>query len=245
MGEMSKTTERAVRYVDAGGRNLPVALVEDRRATRLTLRIMPGTGGLRLSMPPRVSDSQIDAFLSRNLGWIRTRLDRMPEPVEAVNGAVIPFRGVDHRVRATGTPRGVVHRCSSPHGAELVVPGPTSATGRRLRDFFRKEARILLNEAVHRHAEKLEVRPKSIRITDSRSRWGSCSTTRTLSFSWRIVMAPPAVLEYLAAHETAHLREMNHGPRFWALVRELCPQLEQQKNWLRRHGNQLHAIRLD
>jgi len=94
-------------------------------------------------------------------------------------------------------------------------------------------------------AEALNVRPKIVRITDTTSRWGSCSTTRTLSFSWRIIMAPPVVLRYLAAHEVAHLREMNHSPDFWNLVREICPDMDKHKAWLRTNGNRLHAISFD
>jgi predicted metal-dependent hydrolase len=86
------------------------------------------------------------------------------------------------------------------------------------------------------------VRPKSIRITDSRSRWGSCSASRTLSFSWRIIMAPPAALDYLAAHEVAHLKEMNHSPDFWRLVARLCPAMEAQKAWLRANTERLHSV---
>ena len=79
-------------------------------------------------------------------------------------------------------------------------------------------------------------------MKDTRSRWGSCSWNGNLSFSWRIVMAPPLVIDYLAAHEVAHLQEMNHGPKFWALCKQLCPRMEEARTWLKQHGSQLHAI---
>ena len=77
---------------------------------------------------------------------------------------------------------------------------------------------------------------------DTRSRWGSCTSDGRLAFSWRIVMAPPYVIDYLAAHEVAHLAEMNHGPRFWTACRRLCPRTDEAKAWLKRHGTMLHAI---
>ena len=109
-------------------------------------------------------------------------------------------------------------------------------------DFLKKEARHDLERAVMRHAMMLGVRVKAIRLRDQTSRWGSCSSTGMLSFSWRLVMAPPFVLDYLAAHEVAHLHEMNHGPRFWHLVESVCPETKQARAWLNREGLRLHAI---
>ena len=125
---------------------------------------------------------------------------------------------------------------------EALAPGAADHVGRRVVDFLRRMARRELDEAVARHAASLAVRPHSLRITDSRSRWGSCSHTRTLSFSWRIIMAPPAALDYLAAHEVAHLKEMNHSPAFWRLVAQLCPDMKAQRSWLRANTDRLHAI---
>ena len=79
-----------------------------------------------------------------------------------------------------------------------------------------------------------------IAIRDTKSRWGSCSSTGTLSFSWRLIMAPPLVLDYLAAHEVAHLKELNHSNRFWTLLHELCPATDEAERWLKRHGAELH-----
>jgi len=95
------------------------------------------------------------------------------------------------------------------------------------------------------HAKTVGKPVKSMTLKDTRSRWGSCSWDGKLSFSWRIVMAPPIVIDYLAAHEVAHLREMNHGPAFWALCRKLCPEMDEAKAWLKRHGSALHAIDFD
>ena len=120
--------------------------------------------------------------------------------------------------------------------------GDPAHVARRVTDFLKREARRDLEAAVARHAEALGVRPRSITIRDTVSRWGSCSTTGALNFSWRIVLAPPDVLDYLAAHEVAHLKEMNHSERFWALVEQLMPGMEAQRDWLRMHGAGLHAV---
>jgi predicted metal-dependent hydrolase len=113
---------------------------------------------------------------------------------------------------------------------------------RRVLDFLKKQAREDLSNAIDFHAERLGVKPKSISIRDSKTRWGSCSSNGTLSFSWRIILAPSDILDYLAAHEVAHLREMNHSPRFWKLVEDTCPHTKQSRAWLKAHGAILHAL---
>ena len=125
---------------------------------------------------------------------------------------------------------------------QLIVGGDPKHFSRRVLDFLCREAGRDLAERVKRHAAAVGLEPRAITIKDTTSRWGSCTHDRRLAFSWRIVMAPPSVLDYLAAHEVAHFVEMNHGPKFWALCRELCPEMEAGKTWLKRHGSGLHAI---
>jgi hypothetical protein len=237
-----KPAIRRERLIEAGGRTLPVAVVENSRATRLTLRIVPGGKALRVTIPPHVSDNQVDHFIARNRNWVAVRLDKLPEPVTASVGAIIPFLGVGHRIVPVNRLRGVVEAGQHLGKPALLVPGEREHAGRKVTAFLKREARKRLDHAVARYCAVLGVRARALRITDTTSRWGSCSTTRTLSFSWRIVMAPPEVLEYLAAHEVAHLKEMNHSPAFWAIVKKLCPAMERHKAWLKRHGSLLHAI---
>ena len=224
---------------------LPVTVVEHRRARRLTLRIVPGGRSLRLTTPPDIDDRHLDRFLQRNRAWVAARIARMPQPVSVRNGAVIPYIGTDHRIEHEERDRGNVTPAMDGAQPVLRIRAPRDSAGRRLKRFFVAEARQRLGEAVERHSASLGVRPRAIRLADTSSRWGSCSTTRTLSFSWRIVMAPAEVLDYLAAHETAHLREMNHSDRFWSLVDGLCPEMERQKHWLRKNGPILHAVNFD
>lgn len=236
---------RRDRELEADGRMLPVTVVDNAQARRLTLRILPGGRSLRVTTPPHVPEAEIDHFLARNRNWVAARLSRLPESVALGEGATIPYLGVEHRIVHLDRLRGVIEIREIAGAPALLVPGEPDHLPRKLVDFLKKQARIRLNAAVDRHARTLGVRPRTIRITDTTSRWGSCSSLRTLSFSWRIVMAPPEVLDYLAAHEVAHLREMNHSAAFWDLVRHACPDMERHRHWLRKNGARLHAVVLD
>jgi len=231
-------------FVEIDGRIVPVKVNVNDRAKRITLRIMPDGDGLKVTTPSHVGDDEIEAFVERNRNWAATRMSRMPDRVDMVEGAMIPFKGVDHRIVLSGKLRGLVKVDYIDDQPVLIVPGEASATGRKLVSFMKSQARKELDRVVSIHASTIGIRPKQIRITDTTSRWGSCSTTRTLSFSWRIIMAPPEVLNYLAAHEVAHLKEMNHSNRFWSLTRELCPDTDIQKSWLKSHGSKLHAVKV-
>lgn len=230
--------------IEIDGRILPVRVNENDRAKRITLRIMPDGDGLKVTTPGHVGDDEIEAFVQRNRNWAEARISRMPDQVQLVEGAMVPFRGIDHQIILSGKLRGIVSEEVQDGEPILLVPGEANTTSRKLVSFFKTQARKELNHVVSIHSEKIGIRPKQIRITDTTSRWGSCSTTRTLSFSWRIIMAPPEVLNYLAAHEVAHLKEMNHSNRFWTLTRELCPDTDAQKSWLRTNGSRLHAIKV-
>ena len=233
------------------GRAHGVVVAENRRTRRLTLRLLtrpvPREGApddqFRITVPPGTGLAEIDAFLARNRDWAGEQLSRRPARVAVRDGAVIPVRGVDTVVVHAGSRRGIARFGDLPDGRPaLFVPGEADHLARRVRDVLKREARRDLERAVARYAALLEVHPRSITIRDTVSRWGSCSTTGALNFSWRIVLAPPRVLEYLAAHEVAHLREMNHSPRFWAHVEAVMPDMDEPRRWLRLHGATLHAV---
>ena len=222
------------------GRAHGVAVSENRRTRRLTLRLLAQPKGgdtFRVSVPPGTPMEEIDAFLLRHRDWAAGQLAARPEPVAFRDGATVPLRGVATRI---------VHRGGRMRtrleGDALLVGGEADHLARRVTDFLRREARRDLEAAVARHAATLGVTPRSITVRDTVSRWGSCSTTGALNFSWRIVLAPPEVLDYLAAHEVAHLREMNHSDRFWALVERLRPGMERERTWLKEHGAGLHLV---
>ncbi len=224
-------------------RRVPLQVREHPTARRIVLRIAPGGGGVRLTVPRRTARATILDFLERHRGWVEERLG--PAPAHVADGAFLPFRGGSLLVRHDPARR--LARLDPPAGEgepwRLHVGGEAAHTARRVADALKREARRDLEAAVERHAMALGLRPRALSLKDTTSRWGSCTADRRLSFSWRIVMAPPFVLDYLVAHEMAHLREMNHGPGFWALCRELCPGMDAGRDWLRREGASLHAWR--
>ena len=193
-------------------------------------------------MPQRGSLDEARRFLDRHAGWLTRQLDRLPPPTPIADGAVIPLRGVPHVIRHAPGRRGTVDRDD-----RRRAPGPSrrrrgGASPPPRRRLPQARGRRDLEPAVVRHAARLGVRATAISLRDQTSRWGSCSVSGHLSFSWRLVMAPPFVLDYLAAHEVAHLRELNHSRRFWRLVELLCPETETARAWLNAKGAALHAI---
>ncbi|PYE86367.1 M48 family metallopeptidase [Phyllobacterium leguminum] len=247
MGLFSVTPEKSTeaesnRDYRVAGRTLPLRVVENPRATRLTLRIEAGGKGLRVTIPPGLPAREVDRFLSRHEGWIETRIARLPDRALVRPGIKIPIRGVPHLiVHEPG--RGTVEAIDGEDGARtLVVHGDRLHLPRRIADFLKREAQREMEVLVARHTASVGRRAKAIRHKDTKSRWGSCTSDGVLSFSWRIVMAPPPVINYLVAHEVAHLIEMNHGPKFWKLCLELCPDTDRCKAWLKRNGSALQAI---
>ncbi len=211
----------------------------------MTLRIDSRNGGPVLTLPERVSRAEAERFLTSHSGWLQHRLEQLPAAIPFIDGGTFPLRGRTVRiVHRAG--RGTVQFCDMPDGPpdeqQVLVHGRAEHLSRRLTDWLKDQARHDLTAAVERHAAELGVRPAAIRVRDTGSRWGSCSSRRTLSFSWRLILAPPNVLDYLAAHEVAHLREMNHSAKFWQLVAMLDADYKTAQIWLKREGAGLFAV---
>ena len=226
-----------------GGTDVPVTIRHQPRARRYNLRIVSASGEVVLTIPRGGSyDKGLD-FLARHEHWLAERLERHPAPVPFAEGRLIPLRGIPHRLRIADRLRGAVVPLPS-QGNDAVpgleVPGGTSHAPRRLEEWLRKQAHGDLAEAVARHTANLGKPANGITVRDTRSRWGSCSSRSRLSFSWRLILAPTFVLDYVAAHEVAHLKEMNHGQRFWTLLDDLSPDVERAEAWLRDNGADLH-----
>nr|WP_319515022.1 SprT family zinc-dependent metalloprotease [uncultured Cohaesibacter sp.] len=228
-------------YLHHEGRKIEVRLKPNVRAKRLILRLDSKTGEPVATCPPGLGESKILHFLQKNVNWLVDRQQARAPNVPFEHGAVIPVRGLSHTLEHNDVARGTVRLLELEEGRILLVSGNESHMARRVTDWLKKQARKDLEEAVARHAAALDVKPASIRIKDTTSRWGSCSANRTLSFSWRVIMAPSFVLNYLAAHEVAHLREMNHSDRFWRHVESICPNYEDGQAWLRDQGRRLHS----
>lgn len=208
---------------------------------RLTLRVSGARGDIVLTMPERASLSSARAFAEAHGGWIVARLGRIPERVELGPGSLVPLRGIVHRiVYEPGPRRPPLPGVDAAGEAILVVTGDPLSVPGRVRRYLLAEAQRDLSVAVATHTAALGVPHRRIALRDTRSRWGSCSSSGTLSFSWRLILAPPFVLDYLAAHEVAHLKELNHSQRFWRILHDLCPATDEAERWLKRHGGELH-----
>jgi predicted metal-dependent hydrolase len=216
-----------------------------RQARRYTLRIQAATREVILTMPPRGSLKEAKEFAQKHGGWIAARLGRLPEAAPFAHGVVIPLRGTPHRIVHRRNTRGTVWTETAANGEQLLcVAGDAPHINRRVTTYLKLEARRDLETASRHYAQQIGVRIKRITVRDQSSRWGSCSTTGALSYSWRLIFAPPYVLDYLAAHEVAHLREMNHSIRFWRLLARLSPAMKRAKVWLDVHGTDLHRYGL-
>lgn len=237
--------------LDLGDREVAVAVRRSERAVRYSLRLsadgepvltLPGRGG---------SFAEAVSFLERHRGWLDDRLSRRPAKVPFAPGAILPLRGRPHLVEHHAERRGTVWLDGSAEATpptpdqdllpKICVAGGVEHVSRRVADFLKREARADLTRAVEIHTRRLGVKAAAIRLKDTKTRWGSCTAEGELSFSWRVVLAPPHVLDYLAAHEVAHLREMNHSHRFWAHVAATCPAWREGRHWLKTQGVALHA----
>ena len=236
-------TPRATHFDLATERgNVAIALRRHPRARNYTLRVGRANGAPVLTMPARGSLAEARAFLDRHAGWLVNQMGKLPQVEPIADGGTVPLRGVHHSIRHVSLARGTVTVIDGGGHPVMLVPGRPEHLRRRVVDFLKREARRDLERSALRHAMMLGVRVKAIRLRDQVSRWGSCTATGHLSFSWRLVMAPPFVLDYLAAHEVAHLQEMNHSPRFWHLVESVCKETRAARAWLNKEGPRLHAI---
>ncbi len=218
-----------------------VRLRRHRRARRYTLRVHTASRDVVLTMPLRGSVREARSFALKHGAWIAARLARLPGVAPFGDGMILPLRGEPHRIAHRPKERGTVWIEMGSDGEQLLcVAGQAPHIGRRVGDYLKREAKRELEVASRRAAEKLDVTIKRVSVRDQASRWGSCSSSGVLSYSWRLIMAPPIVLEYLAVHEVAHLREMNHSARFWRLVNAHCPDAARAKAWLDAHGSDLH-----
>lgn len=218
------------------GEPLEVTFVRSARARRASLRVDAARRRIVLTAPLRMGRGMAIDFALAQAGWIAARLKRLPDLKPFVDGTEVPLFGAPHLIRHRADRRGTVWR----EGTEIHVAGKPEHLPRRLRDWLTAELRNELVPLVHAKAQTVERPVKRITLRDSRSRWGSCGPDATLSFSWRLVFAPPEVLDYLVAHEVAHLVHLNHGPRFWALARTLCiVPIEGPQGWLKKNGEVL------
>lgn len=266
--ELGRGVYREPQGLRIAGLDTQVQVRRHQAARRLTLRVSQVKREAVLTMPVGSSFHDAARFVTQHMEWLRGKLEALPEPVAFTDGCIILYRGERHRIDFVGPTRhakvawteGVREaqrllkeaqdmapasrrsrvRLPDRHLPRICVSGHREHAPRRLHDWLMQRAQEALSERVHYYAKVLGLRPRRVTIRDQVSRWGSCSSARVLSFSWRLILAPAFVLDYVAAHEVAHLKEMNHGPRFWAIVKRAFPRMEEARRWLRRHGAELH-----
>ncbi|WP_436398236.1 M48 family metallopeptidase [Roseobacter sp. S98] len=216
---------------------IPLILRRSGRARRISLRVSQLDGRVTLTLPPRVSEREAVRFAKEKQAWIRRHLAARAEDVTVQPGIVLPIGGQPHEVVAGAGRRVVIEN------GRAAVPGDPAQAGKRLAAHLRTIARDRLSAASDDYAARLGRPYSAITLRDTRSRWGSCSSEGRLMYSWRLILAPPEVLDYVAAHEVAHLAEMNHSSTFWDGVRRIYGEYEAPRRWLRQNGGELHRYR--
>ncbi len=224
------------RTIDIGGNRINLRIRRNPRAKRIILRVDAANDGAVVTLPRRASEREGLELAKSKAGWILQRLAALPPKVGFADGAHIPYLGAEHLVRHRPDARGVVWL----EGGEINVAGKPEHVSRRIRDWLVSEARRRVSEKACDKALRLGLKPGKISLRDTRSRWGSCSHNGSISFSWRLVMSPEMVLDYVVAHEVAHLKFMNHGPMFWRTVGELTVDVKTARAWLNHNGERLH-----
>ena len=234
---MREALESQTPVIEVDGRPVSLSVRRSRRARRLYLRVDPAAPAdfpVELVLPRGVGLAEGLRFARDMAGWVGRRLKALPATVPFTDGTPIEVGGETLVIRHVGG-RGPTRR----EGGLLLVAGDADYIRRRVRDWLKTQARAVLAERSRALAATIGKTIASIRLSDPRSRWGSCSSEGGLAYSWRLILAPPFVLDYVVAHEVAHLVHANHGPRFWKLTAELCGDTDTPRAWLNRHGPRL------
>jgi len=207
------------------------------RARRISLRVSGIDGRVTLTLPKGVSERAALEFAQEKASWLRAQLSKQPDGVDVGMGSWLPIEGTPCML-ITGKGRRVILTNNT-----LLVPGPVESASRRVQAWLKTRARDRLAAASDHYAAQLGRSYAKLTLRDTRSRWGSCTSDGGLMYSWRLILAAPEILRYVAAHEVAHLAEMNHSPAFWAHVEKLYPDYNIPRRWLRQNGAELHRYR--
>lgn len=224
-------------YLKVGEEVLPLVIRRHARAKRICLRYNPTAHAISLTLPRNTHISSGLDFLHAKGKWLIDTLEEMPRHKQIKPGVVIPLLG--NRVRIKHDPRLRGWLLSDD---TLLVAGDRAEFAERIHETLKKIGKNEITRIAQEYAAHIGKRVNRVSVRDTRSRWGSCSSTGNLSFSWRLIFAPREVMEYVVAHEVAHLKHMNHSTNFWNLVEFLCPDYEVAKEWLRLHGKHLYRF---
>ncbi len=219
------------------GREIPLDVTRHARAKRMTLRFDSQRRVVRLSLPPRASQKLAARFLQEKRHWLEAQVTSAPLAVPYRHGMVLPVLGDELTLHHTETERTRIRRLEN----TLQVETATRHLSAKLEDWLKKEFRATALEDAYDYAQALGVTFKRLSVREATSRWGSCSTSGTISLNWRLVFAPTDVRRYVVAHEIAHIEAMHHGPEFWQLVERVHPEYKAHRKWLHQHAARLHA----
>jgi predicted metal-dependent hydrolase len=218
------------------GKNIDIHVRRSARARRILLHVDVYTGAVELVLPRRTSIEEGLGFARSKGAWLQSRLKEIAPLVPFADGARFPLLGRDIRIRHVPQLFEEVWR----ENGSLIVAGAARRVSESVESWLRAEAARAFAPIADEKADRLGAKYRRIIVRDPRTRWGSCSLNGDLAFSWRLVMAPKDVLEYVVAHEVAHLKVMNHSRRFWSLVDKICDGVEDSRDWLRVNGAALH-----
>ncbi len=224
--------------ISLGGRMIPLVVRRNRQARRVVLRIDIEAGGIALTLPGRTALAEGLALAHERADWVLRCLDKLPAHVPFADGVTLPVLGQDTTIRHAPQTRHGVQRI----GAELFVSGSLEHLPRRVADWLKREAKREIATRAQPMAERIERTIAALAVRDTRSRWGSCTPDGKLSFCWRLILTPEWVLDYVVAHEVAHLAHLNHGPKFWTTVKSLGVKPDQARAWLNVHAERLQRI---
>ena len=217
-------------------REVPMTVRRSARAKRIMLRFEAASGAVVLVLPRRASLAEGLRFAQSKDRWVARRLESLPPSVRFADGETIPVLGQSREiVWSPGASRTIALV-----GERIETGGPSDTLSERIEAWLRRLARTQIEARAGTMVQRIGAKMGRIAIRDTNSRWGSCSRAGNLNFSWRLVLAPTSVLDYVVAHEVAHLKQMNHGKRFWRLVDELVGDPEEARAWLRTNGAGLH-----
>lgn len=228
--------------IETDARPVRIRLRLNPRAQRYLLRLPADRSGPVLTVPKGGDLARAERFARQHIDWLIERLQDRSDHVAFQPGDLVPLRGLDHEIVSTGGLRGLVSVGRTEEDAPaLLVPGAEDHVPRKVTAWLKDQARRDLTDRAGHHAGIIGRKIAAISIRDTKSRWGSCAANGRLSFSWRLILAPPEILDYVAAHEVAHLKEMNHSARFWRLCEQLAPHTPSARVWLKQNGTRLHG----
>ncbi len=220
-----------------GEETLPIVIRRHRASRRIVIRYRPLDHSLRLTLPRHATIRQGLRFIEEKQSWIAAQVKARPKKAPLGHGQAISVLGKPYTLSHSGG-RGVVHI----EGETIIVPGAEEFIARRVKDWLIATARAEITRLAHEKAALLNKKIRRISLRDTTSHWGSCSHDGGLSFSWRLALAPYEALDYVVCHEVAHLAELNHSPKFWAIVEALCPDYRRWRQWIKQNGSELYGL---